>query len=145
MSVFPIRPEGKPTLGDAMTPFPWSVALEDDVARGRELMREHDIRHLPVMRGDEPVGIVRQREIDVAEAAGGAVLKVSDVSRPDPYVVDLATPLETVLEGMAERRVDAALVVRRGKLAGILTFSDVCRHYSGFIRALFPDGGDSAA
>lgn len=143
--MFPIRPEGKPTLGAAMTAFPWSVGLDDPVARARALMREHDIRHLPVMSDGALVGIVRQREIDLVEATGGAALKVGDVCRPDPYVVDLATPLEVVLEVMAQRRVDAALVVRKGKLAGILTFGDVCRGFSGFIRGLFPDGGDTAA
>jgi CBS domain-containing protein len=143
--MFRIRPEGKPTLGAAMTPFPWSVRLEDPVERARALMRQHDIRHLPVMSGGALVGVVRQREIDLVEVAAGAALVVGDVSRPDPYVVDLATPLETVLAGMAERRVEAALVVRRGKLAGILTATDVCRSYSGFIRALFSDDDDSAA
>jgi acetoin utilization protein AcuB len=143
--VFSIRPEGKPTLSAAMTPFPWSVALDASLDSARALMKEHDIRHLPVMSGGNLVGVVRQRDIEVVEATGGAALAVADVSRLDAFVVDIATPLEAVLEGMASRRIDAALVVKRGRLAGILTATDACRGFARFLRALFPEGGDSAA
>jgi hypothetical protein len=35
--------------------------------------------------------------------------------------------------------VPAALVVRRGKLVGIFTFTDACRILAGWLRARFPE------
>ena len=81
------------------------------------------------------------RDID-PEAAHGESLTVQHVSALDPYVVDIAEPLDSVLSSMAERRIGAALVTRHGKLAGIFTASDACRAFSEFLRAMFPEGPD---
>jgi len=40
--------------------------------------------------------------------------------------VDLNTPLDRVLYEMADRQVDATLVVRKGKLVGVFTVMDAC-------------------
>ena len=130
-----------------MTPFPWFVEAGEPLGRAHELMRDQDIRHLPVTRDDELVGIVSARDIELAvsispEAAHGESLTVQHVSALDPYVVDIAEPLDSVLSSMAERRIGAALVTRHGKLAGIFTASDACRAFSEFLRAMFPEGPD---
>jgi CBS domain-containing protein len=54
--------------------------------------------------------------------------------------------LDRVLERMATDHVGAALVARRGKLVGIITFTDASRLFAGWLRARFPDpGNDDAA
>lgn len=133
-----------------MTPFPWFIRTSDGIEQALELMREQDIRHLPVQHDGELVGIVTQRDIELAQTmsagAGGRRLRVEDVCAFEPYVVDVGDRLDGVLVEMARRKIGSALVVKQGKLAGIFTATDACRAFGDFLRAMFPDGpGDEAA
>ena len=46
---------------------------------------------------------------------------------------------------MAERHIDSALVVKRGRLVGIFTSSDVCHHFGQFLKMVFDPGDDAVA
>jgi acetoin utilization protein AcuB len=144
------RPERIPPIKAVMTPFPWHVDLDDHLGDAREVMRVHSIRHLPVTDGGELVGIVTDHDIGLVENATRVpaereALRVRDVCVLDAYVVELSEPLDLVLHEMAERHIHSALVVKRGKLAGIFTTSDVCRHFERFLRMIFDPGGDEVA
>jgi acetoin utilization protein AcuB len=144
------RPERIPPITAVMTPFPWHVHLDDHIGHAREVMRERGIRHLPVTDGGELVGIVTDRDIGLVEnatrePAEREALRVRDVCVLDAYVVELSEPLDRVLYEMAERHIDSALVVKRGRLAGIFTSSDVCHHFGQFLRMIFDRGGDEVA
>lgn len=125
----------KPTLAAMMTPFPYAVDVDAQIAEAAGLMARHDIRHLPVTRGGELVGVISAR--DLADRDTREWL-VRDVFQPDPYVVDLAAPLEEVLFTMAQRHIGSALVTRHGKLAGIFTHVDVCRGFAAVLNEWFP-------
>ncbi len=145
------RPQQIPTVKWAMTPFPWFIRVSDGIEQALELMRQQDIRHLPVQREGELVGIVTERDIQLAQSmsegsGGGRRLHVEDVCAFEPYVVDVGDRLDGVLVEMARRKIGSALVVKQGKLAGIFTATDACRAFGDFLRAMFPDGsGDEAA
>lgn len=144
------RPERIPSIKAVMTPFPWHVHLDDRLGHAREMMREHGIRHLPVTDDGELVGIVTDRDIGLVENATRErvereALRVRDACVPDAYVVELSAPLDGVLREMAERHIDSALVVKRGRLAGIFTSTDVCRHFEQFLRMFFDRGSDDVA
>ncbi len=133
-----------------MTPFPWKVRLDDSLSHATAVMRERNIRHLPVTDGDQLVGIVTERDIGLVENAvrdsrESGSLKVRDACELDAYVVDLSAPLDRVLADMAERHIGSVLVVKRGKLAGIFTSSDACHHFGRFLTLFFDSGGDDAA
>lgn len=138
-------------VASVMTPFPCWIDIDDSVRRARGLMVEHQIRHLPVMRGRSLVGILSDRDLKRAlDPTLGLPpedeLFVRDVYVSDPYVVDSNTALDVVLEQMAAQHVGSALVTSHGRLAGILTATDVCRLYCDHLRKLFPprDGEDVA-
>ena len=144
------KPERIPTVKWAMTPFPWFIHVDDRLARAKQVMREQDIRHLPVTRDGELVGVVTQRDVQLAESitpepAQREALTVEDVSALEPYVVDIGDRLDHVLLEMAKRRIGSALVTRQGKLAGIFTVTDACRAFGEFLRSMFPEGPDEAA
>ena len=133
-----------------MTPFPWFIEVDDRLVRAKQVMREQDIRHLPVTRDGDLVGVVTQRDIELAESitpepAQREALRVEDVSVLEPYVVDIGDRLDHVLLEMAKRRIGSALVTRQGKLAGIFTVTDACRAFGEFLRSMFPEGPDEAA
>lgn len=115
------------------------------------MMDEHQIQHLPVMDEGELVGLLWDRDIRVAKELAAFLptegVSVGRVCNREPYVVDLGDRLDQVALEMASRRAGAAVVVRQGKLAGILTTTDVCRLLGETLRAevhLPEDGGDAA-
>ncbi|MFQ5415570.1 MAG: CBS domain-containing protein [Myxococcota bacterium] len=144
------KPERIPSIKAVMTPFPWQVQVEDPLVRARELMLSRDIRHLPVTDGDALIGVITARDIALVEnatpdAAERAALTVRDVSVRDAYVVELSEPVDHVLREMAARHIGSALVVKRGKLAGIFTSTDACRHFAQFLQMFFDPGSDDVA
>jgi acetoin utilization protein AcuB len=143
--------ERRPTIKLVMTPFPHSVDIDDPVTRAEEIMREHDVRHVPVEEGGKLVGVATHR--DTVRLVNPALdehsrqrIRVRQVYTPNPYVVDLNAPLDRVLLEMAERHIGSALVVRKDKLVGIFTVTDACRVLARLVRLQFnPSGGDNAA
>ncbi len=128
-----------------MTAFPFAVAADERLVRARDMMEENHVRHLPVTRAGRLSSVISAVEVERAlgskrgQAAG---LKVGDACSHDAYTVDVATPLDEVLEEMARRRVDCALVVKEGRLAGIFTATDACRALAELLREIFPVAGD---
>jgi acetoin utilization protein AcuB len=140
-----------PIVGAVMTSFPYSVDVWEGVARIEAKMDEHGIRHLPVQENGRVVGVVSERDLQHRMHRGAATgekaqLRARDVMVGDPYVVSFRTPLNEVMAQMALRHIGSAIVLRRGKLAGILSAVDVCRIFAEYLTALFPEaGGDAAA
>jgi acetoin utilization protein AcuB len=140
-----------PSMSSVMTPFPYYVEPGDPVRRARELMCEHEVRHLPVLRDHHLVGILTDRDLRRAMDPDVGLppkdeLFVRDLYMPDPFVVDSATPLDDVLDYMAANHIGSALVTKQGRLAGIFTATDACRVYCDHLRKLFPEraGADVA-
>lgn len=130
-------------VASVMTPFPYWVEVDESLRRARGLMVEHQIRHLPVMRGRSLVGVLTDRDLKRAlDPALGLPpedeLFVRDVYVSDPYVVDSRTALDVVLDHMAAHHLGSALVTSHDRLAGIFTATDACRLYCEHLRSLFP-------
>ena len=140
-----------PPIKTVMTPFPYSVDVSASVSQAREFMREHRFRHLPVTEGGKLAGLVSDRDIKLVLGPDFAfpdekALTVAEVMVRDAYIVDLETRLDEVLRHMALHQLGSAIVTREGKLAGVFTTTDACRHFADFLRDQFRrSGGDDAA
>jgi len=132
-------PKRIPDVLAVMTPFPYTIDVHAGLAEARAMMEEHGIRHLAATEERKLVGIVSRRDLDAAQTpARGAEpdeeLSVGDAYVEHPYMVDVTIPLDEVLDRMWERRIGATLVLRAGKLVGIVTAADVCRLYAEHLR-----------
>ena len=47
-----------PTIQRYMTTSPQTIGAEQSLKKAHEIMREHGIRHLPVMHGNRLVGVI---------------------------------------------------------------------------------------
>jgi len=113
-----------------MTPSPLTIGRDQTLATAHDLMHAHDIRHLPVLDGGVLVGIVTDRDLHLVESLAGTDPKstlVEEAMTPDPYIVAADTPLRDVAKHMLEHKYGCAVVVDRGRVAGIFTTTDALR------------------
>lgn len=129
-----------PQLKTAMTPFPYSIDIEADINDARAVLAEHDFHHLPVTEGSQLVGM-----LTAGKLASGGASRLRDLCTAEPYIVDINERLAEVLNTMATLRVDAAIVVKHGKLAGVFTAADACRVFAELLDVLEPPPGDDEA
>lgn len=139
-----------PTLVEVMTPFPYLVEESTTIYAAIELMKEKNCNHLPVVDKTEVVGLLSSTDIKLAQTPGHketefTKLTVGDICRRRVYLVDLHTRLDEVLGYMADHKLDAAVVLKSEKLAGIFTTYDACRHYSTFLQKKYLPGNDPSA
>lgn len=126
-------------VANVMTPFPYAVDAHEDLRTAHAMMREHGIRHLPVMREGKLAGIVSARELEVAleliaERDPEVQLPVWAICKRDPHTVDIEVPVADVADAMANQQIGSVLVTRKGKLAGIITTVDICRALADLLR-----------
>ena len=120
-----------------MTPFPHSIGVDQSVNVARQMMREHGVRHLPVQKGNEIMGVLSHRDLYSALSemkAEDSEIKVENIFTPEPYMVELNTPVGEVSRRMASEAIGCALVVEKGRLCGIFTTVDACRTLSDVLQ-----------
>lgn len=94
------------------------------------LMREHRIRHLPVLDGGVLVGILSERDLHLVESVAGTDPKttlVEEAMTPEPFAVEVDATLHGVVEQMVAHKYGCAVVTERGHVAGIFTTIDALR------------------
>lgn len=132
-----------PRVAAVMTPFPYSVDVGRSAAEALELMLAHRCRHLPVTENHQAYSMVTKESIRSASLEEGKPASQLTSKRacvPQPYLVDLNTPLDVVAEEMANRQIGSAVVTKGQNVAGIFTMVDVCRILANELRgASSPD------
>jgi acetoin utilization protein AcuB len=114
-----------------MTKQPFTIGFHASIAKAHTLMREHGIRHLPVVEANRVVGVVSVGDLHLLETIADFALESVDVSEamtPNPYVVDRTTPVAEVAEMMAKHKYGCAIVVDEDRtVEGIFTTIDALR------------------
>lgn len=114
------------TIRDHMVRYPFVIGPEQSIREALDLMQELNIRHLPVVSGEQLVGIVSERDLRAKDKSGHRT--VAEVMRMDVYVVSALTPLAEVAQDMADGKFGSALVVDVNQnVIGIFTTTDALR------------------
>ena len=130
------------TVGALMTPQPLTIGRDQPLLNAHRLMRDHRVRHLPVLERGELVGIVSQRDLYFLETLRGVDVEddiVEDAMTSDTYAVAPDAPIAAVAKHMARHRYGCAVVIERGRVAGIFTATDALR----LVSALAPPAGSA--
>ena len=131
-----------PSVSAVMRPFPYFAEPETSVACIINMMDEHHIRHLPIKQGDRLVGIVSERDLrwlgnPKLDLPITHEIPVCHVMTYDPYIAEINTPLPVVIDEMTKQKIGTAIIVRSGKLAGIVTTIDLSQALSELLKAEF--------
>lgn len=143
------------TVADIMDPDPVTVRPHDDVQTVVRLLKEHDLRGLPVVNEyGRVVGIVTESDLVIPdeqgdlhiphylELFGGVVFleplrrfeerlkkafasKVADLMTPDPVTISPDASVKEAAGVIAETHHDRLPVVDHGRLVGVVTRVDV--------------------
>lgn len=119
-----------PQVQKYMTPSPITIGVEQTIAHARDVMREHKIRHLPVLHGGRIVGLLSERDVALVESLAGVdpkTVTVEDAMSQEPYTTEPDTTIDRVASEMAEHKYGAAVVMQNHKVVGVFTTVDACR------------------
>ncbi|HEX7601151.1 MAG TPA: CBS domain-containing protein [Polyangiaceae bacterium] len=126
-----------PPVSKYMSTGPFSIGRDQTLQRAHEMLREHKIRHLPVLEGGQLVGMVTMRDLNLVETLRDVDPKevtVEDAMSTSVYSVHPDTPMDEVAATMAEHKYGSAVIMQNTKVVGILTTVDICRALAELLR-----------
>lgn len=100
-----------------------TVRPTDTIAIARDRLRVHQIHHLLVVDGDAIAGVVSMRDL----AGKAEHLPVLEIMTPDVTTIDAGASLRRAASMMIRGTTGCLPVMEDGKLAGIITTTDLMR------------------
>ena len=117
-----------------------TVDVDDSLDKAANLLKQHGIRGLPVLKKGRLVGVVTDRDLKRASASDAkglemhellhliAKIKVKEVMTKDPVTLPFDYTMEEAAEILLKRKISMAPVVdHEGNLLGVVTRSDIFR------------------
>lgn len=126
------------TIRDWMTATPRTLDADATLAEAHEIMREGDLRHLPVMERGKLVGLLSQSDLRLIETLRDVdpeLVRVREAMISPPRTVAPDARLDQVVAEMAEHKHGSAIVVENRKVIGIFTTVDALRAFAEHLRA----------
>jgi acetoin utilization protein AcuB len=126
-------------IRDMMTRNPMTVDSETLVMDAQKIMKENNVRRLPVVDKGKLLGIVTKHDILEASPSPATSLsvhelnyllskmKVKEIMKKNPVTLTPDTPFEEALKIGQDKKIGSFPVVENGKLVGIATESDIVR------------------
>ncbi len=114
-----------------MIPEPISITEKTSVEEAIEIMKVNSIRHLPVTgEGNVLVGFVTLADLRMGLIPSMvAGLTLSDLMIKNPIIVDPGSDIEVAAQLIYKHKISGIPVVKKGKLVGIITESDMLRAF----------------
>ena len=138
----------KLTVGDWMTANPITIEADASVIEAIHLLKERNIRRLPVMKQGKLVGLVTEKMLFGYMPAKATSLDqwelhyllsktpVRAAMNPKPHKVHPDDDIADVAQLLHDRKLNGVVVVDQGeKLVGILTTTNALEALIGFAKA----------
>ena len=118
------------TVRDAMTASPTTVEGHETAVDAARLMAAQNVGSLPVVEGEDLVGMVTDRDLVLnvlAKDVDPHKVTVASICSENPIVVGPEDSLDIALQHMAREQIRRLPVVEERRLIGILAQADVSR------------------
>jgi CBS domain-containing protein len=118
------------------------ISADDSLWTVKEIMELAHVRHLPVVRQGELVGIVSQRDLLRASLSNVMGLpadeqqvflegvKIGEVMSEEPIWIAPDASIRDAARIMADRKIGCLPVLERGELIGIVTETDILQYFA---------------
>lgn len=128
-----------------MTKDPYTITADSPISEAIELLREKNLKRIPVVKGDKVVGILTKGDIQKVSPSKATSLSifeinylftkttVKDAMTKNVITISEDALLEEAAVIMRENRIGTLPVVKGEKLVGIITESDI---FDSFINLL---------
>jgi len=110
-----------------MTRGPHTIGHDQPLAAAHRMMRDHSIRHLPVLEAGKLVGVVSLRDLHFIETLKDIdqeKVQVSEAMSQDVFATGPRASVRKVAAEMAEHKYGCAVVIDKGRVSGIFTTVD---------------------
>ena len=119
-----------------------SISADDTLRVVKEIMEHGSVRHLPVVKGGDLVGVVSQRDLLKASLSNVMGLpaeeqslflegvSIAEVMSAPPVTIDAGASVQDAAKLMAERKIGCLPVLDSGDFKGIVTETDVLRYFA---------------
>ena len=118
-------------INELMIPNPITVTAQSSIEEAIELMKVNSIRHLPVISADRSlVGLVTLSDLKqglIPSLVGDICL--ADLMIKNPIVVNPEDDIETAARLIYRHKIGGLPVVKKGKVVGIITGTDILRAF----------------
>jgi len=134
-------------VADQMCANVFSLEQNDPILRATRMMKDKDVRHIPVLSNGHLVGIISDRDVRKAcflervewlrddQHEAHARVNLKDVMSRKPLSVFPSSTLADAASRLVESRIGALPVVDHGRLCGIITEGDLL---NAFVHAVTP-------
>ncbi|MEC7641006.1 MAG: CBS and ACT domain-containing protein [Nitrospinota bacterium] len=123
-------------VGDVMAEKVMTIKKNQSLKKAHDLMSKSAVRHLPVVDGDELLGIITESDIRSAfilsQGKSGAKktpdpdeMAVQDYMSKDPLTVYPETHIEDAALIIYKNKIGALPVLKQNKLVGLISISDM--------------------
>lgn len=128
-----------------MTTNPFTVSPDQTIPDAHEIMTQHGVRRLPVMKQGRLVGVVSKEDIDKYSPSKATSFSMGEISyllsktkikqimSKNPITISPDALLEEAATLMRDNKISFLPVVDRDRLVGIITESDI---FDSFIELL---------
>lgn len=129
-------------VANVMTKDVLTVNVNNTLQEANDLFRKKPIRHLPVVSGDNLIGILSQTDILRIsfgntfgnDQVGGDeaifdMLSINQVMKHSPTTVGPEDTIKEAAKILADREFHALPVADNGKLVGIITTTDIINYF----------------
>src|SRR4029450_8393550 len=145
---------------DIMSEQVVTISSDDSLSTVEDIMTLGHVRHMPVVRAGQLVGVVSERDLLRASLSNLSAfgseqrraflqgVEIKRVMSSPPIVIDPEASVEDAALVMAERKIGCLPVVEGGRLIGMLTETYVLRYVAGVPRSsngrTRPEAADAA-
>lgn len=121
-----------------MTASPVTIGSKQSMASASELMKKHAIRHLPVLRGGQLVGVVSDRDVKIVESfpdVDPKTVSVDEAVGQEAYGVAPTDDLALIARHMHDHKYGSAVVMEGKTVVGIFTTVDALQALADLLEA----------
>ena len=134
---------GDTRVRDIMSDKIVTISADDTLSTVEDIMTLGHVRHMPVVRGGQLVGVVSERDLLRASLSNLSAfgnehrraflhgVEIKRVMSEPPVVIDPEATVAEAASVMADRKIGCLPVVDEARgLVGMLTETDVLRHFA---------------